>query len=278
MLMLIDGRPVDARDASISVLDWAVIRGFGVFEVLRSYDGVPFRLDAHLDRLARSAAAMWIELPNRSDMADWIERCAAAGGDCQVRLVVTGGGRGDSAPGSTTIVMSEPVPPVPDRLAVLPVRAPWHPATEQGGYPGVKWTSYAPNMAATDGARRAGFDDALLLGPDDVVLEGPTFTIAWIIDGRIETPSLELGIMHSITRDVLVESAARLDLPLSESSFPLDRLLEADEVLALSTTKQVTPVVRIGTVDVAVGDVGVALASEFATAVRSEIGDAVPDS
>ena len=129
-------------------------------------------------------------------------------------------------------------------------------------------------MAAIDAARRAGFDDAPLLGPGDVVLEGPTYTIAWMIDGRIETPALDLGIIHSITRDVLLESAARLGRPLFESSFSLERLLEADEVLALSTTKQVTPVVRIGTTAIPVGEIGEAIVAEFAAAVASETREA----
>jgi branched-subunit amino acid aminotransferase/4-amino-4-deoxychorismate lyase len=273
MLVLIDGEPFEPDDATISVFDWGVIRGFGVFEVVRSYGGVPFRLDAHLDRLARSAAGLWIELPPRDDLGDWIRQCAVDGGDCQVRLVVTGGGREPavSAP-SRAIAMAEPVPAVPDTLSILPLRAPWHPATDEGGFPGIKWISYAPNMAATDTARRSGFDDALLLTSDDTVLEGPTYTVAWAVDGRIETPSLELGILRSITRDVLMESAGRLGLAVSESAFPLERLLSADEAFGLSTVKEVTPIGRVGDVEMTVGEVGRSLAAEFAAIVSGEIG------
>lgn len=273
MLVLIDGQPFAPPEATISVYDWAVLRGFGVFEVVRSYRGTPFRLPAHLDRLERSASELWIDLPPRADLEDWVRRCAADGGDCQVRVIVTGGGRDESvvAP-SRTIVKSEQVPAVPDRLALLPLRAPWHPGTDQGGFAGVKWISYAPNMASTDAARRAGFDDALLLGGDDTVLEGPTYTIAWISDGRLETPGLDLGILHSITRDVLLESAGRLGIPVAEGRFSLQRLLDADEVLGLSTTKQVTPVGRIGDHVVPDGDRGAALATEFAAIVAVEIG------
>lgn len=272
MLILIDGEPFEQSDATISVLDWGVIRGFGVFEVVRSYAGVPFRLDAHLDRLARSASALWLELPERDLIAGWIRRCAESGGDCQVRLVATGGGRGDGSPAGSTIVVTEALPEVPAQLSILPVRAPWHPATDEGGYAGVKWTSYAPNMASTDTARRAGYDDALLLGPDDVVLEGTTYTVAWLVGGRVETPALDLGILRSITRDVLVESARRLGLEVSESSFPLERMLGADEALGLSTTKQVTPIGRVGMTDIPVGEVGAALVSEFAAIVAAESG------
>jgi branched-chain amino acid aminotransferase len=271
MRVLIDGQPVTGFDASISVFDWAVLRGFAVFEVVRAYGGTPFRLEAHLDRLERSAAALWIELPERSDLASWVRQCASSGGECQVRVVITGGGRDATEPATTrAIVMWEPLPVVPDRLSVLPMRAPWHPGTDIGGFAGVKWTSYAPNMASTDRARRAGFDDALLISMDGLVLEGPTFTVAWVVGGRVETPSLELGILRSITRDVLMESASRLGITVVESSFPMERMLAADEVLGLSTTKQVTPIHRIGDQDVPVGEIGVALAAEFGAIVAAE--------
>lgn len=271
MRVLIDGEAFEASEASVSVFDWAVLRGFGVFEVIRSYAGIPFRLDAHLERLARSAAALSIEMPGRDDLEEWVRACASAGGDCQVRIVLTGGGRDPlTAAPPRAIVTWEPLLDVPDVLALLPMRALWHPATAEGGFSGIKWTSYAPNMASTDKAVRAGFDDALLLGPDGIVLEGPTFTAAWVTGGRIETPSLDLGILHSITRDVLLEAAAQLGLEVIEGIFPLDRLLGASEVLALSTTKQVTPVARVGEHRIPVGDVGEDLATAFAEIVASE--------
>lgn len=273
MRALVDGEPFEGPDAVVSVFDWAVIRGYGVFEVIRSYDGVPFRLAAHLDRLERSAAALWIEPPERVRLVEWVRRCAEVGGDCQVRIVLTGGGRDalTEAP-PRAIVTWEPLADLPDVLSILPMRAPWHPATTESGFPGVKWTSYAPNMASTDMARRAGFDDALLLRPDSIVLEGPTFTIAWVADGRVETPSLELGILHSITRDVLREAAQQLGYDVLGGVFPLERLLLADEVLALSTTKQISPVSRVGEHDIPVGDIGRSLASTFASIVAAEAG------
>ena len=153
--MIIDGVPHDEHTASVSVLDWAVLRGFGVFEVVRSYGGALFRLDSHLDRLEHSARALTIAVPDRDAIAADMRRVAVAGGDGQVRLVLTGGGRDISVDAPPhTIVLWEPLPFVPDRMSVVPVVAPWHPATDVGDFAGVKWTSYAPNMATTDRARR----------------------------------------------------------------------------------------------------------------------------
>ena len=279
MMVIIDGTPVPGDEAAISVYDWGLLRGYGVFEVIRVYDGRTFRARQHLDRLERSAAALAIDLPDRDELESWIADCAEAGGNCDVRIVVTGGSRDQhtTAP-SRTIVLSEPTPASPERIAVLPMKALWHPGTDAGGFAGVKWTSYAPNMASTDKAQLAGFDDALLLTSESIVLEGPTFTVAWISDGRLETPTLELGILASVTRDVLVESAHRLDVEVKQGFFPLERLLGADEALALSTVKQVTPIEKVGEHAVPVGEIGSALANEFRSIVEVETGHATATS
>lgn len=274
MRVIIDGVPVDEANASVSVFDWVVIRGFGAFEVTRSYAGALFRREAHLDRLERSTRALDITMPDRAALAADMDRLAGANPDGQVRVVVTGGGRDPKvvAP-SRTIVMWEPLPKVPDRARVLPIVAPWHPATDIGGFPGIKWTSYAPNMATTDKVRRAGYDDALLMTPDHTVLEGPTFSYAWVTDGRLETPSLDLGILASITREVLFECATRLGLEIRQGHYPLARVIAADEVIALSTVKQVIPVAAIEDHPVPQGPLAGRIAGAFAAIVAEETGN-----
>ena len=271
MKVIIDGIPVASDEAAISVHDWGLLRGFGVFEVIRSYDGQAFRTADHLNRLERSAAALALGLPDRNKIEAWIVDCAETDGNCQVRVVVTGGGRDPeiSAP-PRAIVLSEPTASVPDRLSVLPMRALWHPATDKGSFSGVKWTSYAPNMASSDKAERAGFHDALLLTADSVVLEGPTFAVAWVSEGRLETPTLELGILASVTREVVLESARQLDIEVKQGFFPLERLLIADEVVALSTVKEVTPIDRVGEHKIPVGPFGQKLAEQFESIVATE--------
>jgi branched-subunit amino acid aminotransferase/4-amino-4-deoxychorismate lyase len=110
---------------------------------------------------------------------------------------------------------------------------------------GVKTISYAPNQAATRRAVAAGCDDALLLSGEGIVLEGPTFSIAWVRAGSVETPGLDLGILDSITRRFLIEICVERGIRLAEGSFPRSRLAEATEVLALSTVKEVSAVRRL---------------------------------
>ncbi|MCP5118607.1 MAG: hypothetical protein GY953_47955, partial [bacterium] len=129
MRVLIDGELVSDTEATISVFDWGIIRGFGCFEVIRSYEGNAFRVERHLDRMENSAQALGIPLPDRSALADWIRTQAKAGGDCLVRAYTTAGSPDSlfETPGRT-VVMWEELPDVPDALRVAVKLAPWHAA------------------------------------------------------------------------------------------------------------------------------------------------------
>jgi len=272
--VLIDGVEVPEAEAGVSIFDWGLQRGFGCFEVIRAYEGRPFRLGAHLDRLARSAGALGVPVPPRESLEEWVRAVARAGGDCQVRVLLTGGGR-DPLVATTprTVVLWEPIAHLEPPLRLLPVEAPWHPATDRSPFYAVKWLSYAANMASTDIARREGYDDALLLSPDGTVLEGPTFSVAWVVEGRLETPALSLGILPSITRAVaLGEAAGRVGLPVTEGVYPLARLLEAEEGLALSTVKEVMSIGAIGERSLRMGETGDRLAAAFRAVVAEEVG------
>lgn len=260
--VLINGTPSDGR---IPVTDSSVLRGDGCFEVLKSYDGRVFGLDEHIDRLSASASALQIELPDRSEVSSWIEKVAAGLGTGAVRVVVT---RGASVPGlddpSNVIVFghSWDLPDGPARL--FPVVAPWHAAGVDWDLAGAKIISYGPNMAASRRAKNEGFDDALLMTTDDLVLEGPTFSVAWVVDGVVETPSLDLGILDSITRRVVLDIAREAGITVVEGRWVLDRLERASEVMALSTIREVQPVTAVGRLTWGPGEVTKSLAGGFA--------------
>ena len=272
MRVIIDGQPVDPQQAAISVFDWGLLRGDGIFEAIRSYAGRLFQADAHLARLQRSAALLHLDLPDPSEIGGWARLVAEDGHDCVVRVLVTRGGSDPEVDSpSRVVVLWEPVPDLPASVSVRPTPAPWH----CGGAPwelmGAKTLSYAPNMSAWRTARAEGFNDALLLSSDGHVLEGPTFSIGWVFDGVVETPSLDLGILASITRTVTLEEAAALGLTVVEGSYKLDRVLAADEVFALSTLKEVKPVDRIGTTTFSAGPITGKLESAYQARVEAEV-------
>ncbi|MGH8874680.1 MAG: aminotransferase class IV [Acidimicrobiia bacterium] len=245
MLVWVDG--VETDRAALPVGDGAVLRGDGCFEVLRVYRGSPFEAAAHLDRLERSARALRLPIPDRWRLEEWVARAAEVGRECAVRVVLT---RGAAIPGSDApprcLVMVHPMPVGPVAVDLLPVTAPWHPAGAAWELAGAKTLSYAPNLAAGRCAEEQGYHDALLVALEGTVLEGPTFSVAWVVEGKLETPSLDLHVLDSITRRVVLTDARRLGLTVEEGRFPLGRLQGASEVLVLSTVKEVTPVARVG--------------------------------
>lgn len=273
--VLADGELVAPDEAVVSIFDIGLQRGYGCFEALRSYGGVPFRMHAHLDRLQASAAKLRLDLPTRADLEAWVRDRAGSGGDCVVRVIVTGG-TSLVVPGtsSRTFVFAEPIPPVPAVLRVMPVPAPWHSDQSEWGLTGAKTLSYAPNVAAALAARAEGFDDALLVGDGEIVLEGPTYSVGWVRRGVLETPSLGVGILESITRGAVLEMAAAIGCDTVEGAFRLERLLEADEVICMSTVKEVRPIVAVGETTFVEGPVTQRLAAEYQALVRSEVGEA----
>lgn len=237
-IVLIDGAP---SDAVIPIQDPMVTRGDGCFEAVRSYEGYMIGLDEHLDRLEVSARALEIRLPERGELRAWMSRVADARGDGVIRMLVSAD-KGETS----VVVFSTPVPPIPPSYRLLPVGAPWHPGGAQWDLAGVKTLSYAPNMAATRTARRDGFDDALLFSRDGFVLEAPTAGVFWVVDGVLETASVDLGILASVTMAITMDLARDAGIPVDAGRFVVERLDAADEVAALSTTREIVPVVALG--------------------------------
>ena len=263
--VLINGEP---SDGLVPVTDSSVLRGDGCFEVLKTYNGKPFALEAHLDRLAISAARLDIDLPSRGDISRWITQTAESLGDCAVRVVVT---RGSSVPGvddpSRVIVFGHELSSYTGPARLGPVSAPWHSAGVEWDLAGAKLLSYAPNLAATRRAQKDGFEDALLITMDGLVLEGPTFSIAWVVGDVLETPGLELGILDSITRRVVLDAARDLGLEVVEGIWELERISEATEAIAMSTIREVQSVTEIGELNLSEGPVTKRLAEAFAEMV-----------
>ena len=254
----------DVSDGTVHVSDSSVLRGDGCFEVLKAYEGKVFALEGHLDRLENSAGRLQIDLPDREAIADWIEQVAQEVGDCAVRVVVT---RGSSVPGidgeSKVIVFAHDWPADSGAATLFPVVVPWHAAGVEWDLAGAKILSYAPNLAATRRAKLEGFDDALMVTVDGEVLEGPTFSVGWVIDGVLETPTLDLGILDSITRKVVLELADELGIEVVEGRWTLDRVAEASEVMALSTIREVQTVSRIDDLEFEPGPVTERLRKAF---------------
>jgi branched-chain amino acid aminotransferase len=229
-LASVDGRISATGEATVPMKDDGLYRGDGAFEVIRLYEGRPFALADHLDRLERSAAAIQLEFDRAGLEREIDTLLAEAGGpDGQLRLIVTRGGR--------RIAAVEPIPAHAETLGLATVT--YCPTVILNG---VKSLSYAANMQATRLAQAQGADEAVLVTPDGTVLEPPTSAIFWVSpQGSLRTPALEVGVLESITRDRLVKA-----LRVEEGAWPVADLRAAGEAFLASTTREIQ---AVGTID-----------------------------
>jgi 4-amino-4-deoxychorismate lyase len=222
--------------------DEAILRGRAAFETLRVYGGRPFRLEAHLERMRRSAARLGIEWPGGFEELAGEALAAAGEPDAVLRLYLTAGREGSGAPAALALVSTLPADLEERRargialISLLGIRAeaPWL-------LGGVKSTSYAVNMAAEAEARRRGADDAVFVRDDGVVLEGPVTNVWWRRGGTLFTPSLDLGILAGVTRAALIEAAPDAGYEVVEGAFTLDELAAAEEAFTSSSVREVMP-------------------------------------
>jgi branched-chain amino acid aminotransferase len=228
-LASVDGRITATAEATIPLKDDGLYRGDGAFEVIRLYEGRPFALGDHLDRLVRSAASVELSFDRAALESEIAALLAEAGSaDGQLRLIVTRGGR--------RIAATEPIPSHGETLTLASVT--YTPTVILNG---VKSLSYAANMQATRIAKERGADEAVLVRPEGTVLEPPTSSVFWVSpDGELRTPALEDGVLESITRDRMIKA-----LDVAEGSWQIDDLREAGEAFLASTTREIQPVAAI---------------------------------
>src|SRR4051795_7569422 len=232
-LACLDGRIAPSDQTFVPATDEGLLRGDGVFEVVRVYDGVPFALGAHLIRMEGSAANLRLELPATDLLRD--EALAildARGGtfDGCLRMLVTRGGR--------RLLLTEPLPQSSLAASITLGVVTYSPTRVLDG---IKSLSYAGNMLAGRLAHERGFDEALLVTPHGRVLEAPTSSIFWVdASGALCTPPLDEHILASITRDRVLSLCN-----VTERALTTDELLTARAAFLASTTPEVQSVAGI---------------------------------
>jgi branched-chain amino acid aminotransferase len=228
-LASVDGAIAPAAESMIPVTDEGLLRGDGAFEVARLYRGVPFAMDAHFERLQRSAGGLRLEfdlVALQREVTALLEETGPV--EALLRIVITRGGR--------RIAIVESLPPTPETARVATV-------TFAPGriLDGLKTLSYAGNMLAGRIAKEAGADEALFVSPHGRVLEGPTWSFFWVDgDGSLLTPPLEDRILRSITRDKLLELT-----DAQERITTLDDLAGAQEAFIASSLREGLPISAI---------------------------------
>jgi branched-chain amino acid aminotransferase len=233
----------DPDAPAVAARDHAVTVGDGVFEVVKVVDGRVFAIDAHLERLTRSARGLGLPDPDleavRRGVAAVLEGEPLTLG--RVRITWTGGlsplgsDRGDGP--STLVVVAAAMDPWSDTAAVVTV--PW-PRNERGALAGLKTTSYGENVRALAYARSHGASEAIFANLQGRLCEGTGTNVFYVVDDELRTPTLAGGCLAGITRRLILDwYGAR------EVDEPIEVLTErASEAFLASTTRDVQAIHR----------------------------------
>ena len=247
--------PPDA--AVIPVLDHGFLYGEGVYEVLRTYNGIPFLYDRHVARLRRSARHLQLEMPFDDGMLrDWVDRTTAAagvGGETYIRILLTRG-IGElsydlrATPAPSVVIIVKPLEEPDTRVRTEGIRISLVPMLRnhpRSVNPIIKSNNLLNNVLAMQEAHRRGAEEALMCNYRGELAECSQSNLFIVRDGAALTPRSEAGLLEGITRAFLFEVGREVDVEVREATLMPEDLDTADEIFITSTTREVNPVVRV---------------------------------
>jgi branched-chain amino acid aminotransferase len=249
----VDGLIRPAREASIPVLDRGFLYGDSVYEVFRTYRGVPLFLDDHFERLENSARLIQMQISqSREELLLEIKRTAKIAGvkqneDAYVRYQIT---RGDGQ------VDLYPDPSLKTRYVIIVNTLPSHNAVfyDRGMHmtiptvrrnpanaldPNIKGGNYLNNIMGLTEARQAGADDCVMLSRDGFVTEAANSNVWFVIRGRLVTPGA--GNLKGLTKKHIHKALKEADVDSIEEDIHVNELLDATECFVTSATREVMP-------------------------------------
>lgn len=259
-----DGKLVPKSEAVVSVFDHGLLYGDGCFEGIRAYGGRILKLKSHLARMYESASLIRLNPAYDVDeVEDAVRATLEANGleDAYIRLIFTRGVgtlglHPFKCPTPGTIVIADKIQLYPEELYdngmhVIVAKRPRIPIPCLD--PRIKSLNYLNNILAKIEAIDAGVLEAIMLNLEGEVAECTGDNIFMVKDGKLSTPSTSTGILHGVTRRFIMrEIAPACGHTVEESVFPLEDLLEADEIFLTGTAAEVIGVTRID--DHVIGD------------------------
>jgi len=268
LLIYIDGKFYPESEAKISVFDHGFLYGDGVFEGIRSYNGVVFKLKEHIDRLYNSAKAIMLDIPmTKDEMIEAVLKTLRKNGlkDAYIRLVVTRG-KGDlgldprKCPKPSVIIIAVPLLQLYDEkvrergmsMIVSWVRRDSVDATTHE----IKSLNYLNSILAKIEANNAGADEAIILDPNGFICEATGENIFIVKDGKLFTPPSTSGTLPGITASVIKEIAQKLGYQVIEKGITVTELYCADEAFLTGTAAEVMPIREVNKRQIGEGKMG----------------------
>lgn len=237
--VLIDGEIRSTARVALDLSAPALLSGAGLYETMRVTGGGVLHLERHLERLAASTSALGFPAPPESAvLAGECARVAAAAGEGLLRVVLLHLGRC-----TQRVIQSEELPADSAR----PVQLGFAEPAFDGPRPLAqhKTLNGLSARVAFEAGQRAGFDEVLLRMPDGRILEGTRSTFFLVTKGRLCTPSMTLPILPGITRELLLEAAARHAIPVEERDLVAADVLAADEAFIAASVRGIRAVATL---------------------------------
>ena len=253
----INGEFMLPSEAKISVFDRGFLYGDGVFEGIRAYDGRIFRLDQHLERLFRGAKAIRLAVPLARDelrnvILETVRRSGLKG--AYVRLVVSRGS-GDLGLDPRNCHTPAAVVVIVDSIALYPrevyetgldvITCVTRRNSPSALNPEVKSLNYLNNILAKIEVGDANAHEGLMINHAGFVAEATGDNVFICREGRIITPPVNAGILEGVTRQVVIELAAEMGIPLAEDNLTVYQVYTSDECFLTGTAAEIVPVARV---------------------------------
>jgi branched-chain amino acid aminotransferase len=249
MIFYINGKFLDEKEAKISVYDLGLLRGYAVFDFLRTYNQKPFYLDDHLKRLLNSAKLIGLKHNYnlkflRKITLQTLKKNIKKGLEYNIRIILTGGNSKDFITPSkpNLIVMITPLKKLDEKLY------------QKGGklitkiseriLPQAKTIIYAEAVKFMQEAKKKGAVEVLLLDKNKKILECTTSNFFAVIDGKIITPSKD-QILPGITRKIVINLAKKLKIPVIEKDIHFNEIKKFDEAFITASNKEILPIIQI---------------------------------
>lgn len=252
----INGKLIDKDKATVSVFDHGLLYGDGVFEGIRSYDGLVFKLREHIDRLFESAHAIMLNISlSKEELIKAIIFTLKANKlkDAYIRLIVTRG-NGDlgldprKCKHPTLIIITDKITLYPEEyyrngLEIKTVATQRN--VPEALNPQIKSLNYLNNILAKIEAINSNVEEALMLNSIGLVTECTGDNIFIIKEGTLLTPPPYVGILKGITRGAVISIARKKRMPVFEEVLTRHNLYNADEAFLTGTAAEIIPVVKI---------------------------------
>ncbi len=252
----LNGKLVDSSKAQISLYDHGLLYGDGVFEGIRSYDGLVFKLKEHVDRLYESSHTILLKIPlNKEEMIQAVVGTLRANRltNAYIRLVVTRG-VGDlgldprKCEKPTVFIIADKIVLYPKRIyqeGMEIVTVPTPRNLPEALNPQIKSLNYLNNILAKIEAINAGVEEALMLSAQGYVSECTGENIFIVRRGILMTPPAYAGILRGITRDCVIGLATEVRRKVREEMLTRHDLYNAEECFLTGTAAEIAPVVKI---------------------------------